>query len=238
MLRRYRRPLFSRPAPGFSAGRLIVVVLGLGVIVAALIAAADPYRQTREFREIVTCERSTNDCFVREQASIAGRRTYTTTHTDADGYTSTTTHHEITWQRAGGSRRTREVPSDLYEKAREGQPITLRLWHEKVVGVEVAGRTEWFLPELGGTLGHWLRLAFLGLGVLLWGLLFGWWDGFFMLVWRAFAWMFMSIVPVNVATRTLAYGLNTGGALAQDIVLCALFVGVPAWILSGSLKDR
>ncbi|MER5645344.1 hypothetical protein [Streptosporangium sp. NPDC002524] len=216
---------------------MIVVTLGLGVIVAALAAAADPYRQTREFHEVVTCERRTHDCFVREPASVVGRRTYTTTHTDSEGHTTTTTHYEITWQRAEGARQAREVSWSLYEKAREGQPVTLRSWHEEVVGAEVAGRAQWFLPEVGGTLGNWLRLAFLGLGILLWGLLFGWWDGFFMLVWRTFAWMFMSIMPVNMATRALAYDLNTGWALVLDIVLCAFFVGVPAWMLFSSLDD-
>jgi hypothetical protein len=39
--------------------------------------------------------------------------------------------------------------------------------------VEVTDGSEWFLPESGKTLGYWLLLAFFGLGVLLWGLLFG-----------------------------------------------------------------
>ncbi|MEU9832010.1 hypothetical protein AB0D67_10780 [Streptosporangium sp. NPDC048047] len=228
-------------SPGRSPARWIVVLLGLGVVVAALAAAGGPYRQTRAFREVVACEERGGACFAREPVSIVGRRTYTTTttHTNGDGTTSTdtTTHFEVTWQRAGGSRQSRDVSPGLYEKAKEGQPATLRLWRGEVVGVDASGETARFAPEASGTLGNWLILAFLGLGILLWGLLFGWWDGFFMLFWRAFVWTFMSIVPVQMATGVLAYGMDTGAALVVDIVVCALFVGIPAWMLLGSF-DR
>ncbi|XVQ06973.1 hypothetical protein ACQP1W_30590 [Spirillospora sp. CA-255316] len=227
--------------PKRSLGRWIVVVLGLGVLVAALAAAAGPYQQTRQFRQVVACERSIGDCFGNERGSIAGRRTYTTTttHTDANGHTSTTTttHYEVTWQRANGSRQTREVPQSFYRKARQGQPATLRLRHEEVVGVEVMGGTHWFLPKSGETLVQWLYLAYLGLGVLLWGLLFGWWDGFFMLTIRTFAWMFMSIVPINMTTDALAYGLDTGVDLVIEIVMGVFSTVIPGWMLFLSLDE-
>jgi hypothetical protein len=77
-----------------------VVALGLGVLMAALAGAADPYRQTREFREVVACGRGVGECFGSEAGSIVGRRTYTTTstttYTDSNGqtHTSTTTTNE------------------------------------------------------------------------------------------------------------------------------------------------
>ncbi|MBB4938973.1 hypothetical protein FHR32_003278 [Streptosporangium album] len=227
--------------PKRSLGRWIVVAVGLSMVVAALAAAADPYRQTQEFREVVACGRGVGDCFGNEPGSIAGRRTYTTTttNTDANGNTTTTTttHYEVTWQRANGSRQTRDVSSSFYRKAQEGQPATLRLWRGEVVGVEVMGGTQWFLPESGETLGYWLSLAFFGLGVLLWGLLFGWWDGFFMLAFRTFAWMFMSIVPVSMTTDALAYGLDTGVGFVMEIVFGVFFTGIAGWMLFGSLHD-
>ncbi|MEO3805029.1 hypothetical protein [Nonomuraea sp. B1E8] len=228
-----------------SAGRWIVVAFGLGVLVTALVGAAGPYRQTREFREVVTCERGVGDCFGNEPGSIAGRRTYTTTttttHTDANGHTytttSTTTHYEVTWQRADGSRKAREVSRSFYSKAKQGQPATLRLWRGEVVGVEVMGGAQWFLPKSGTMLGGWLYLAFFGLGVLLWGALFGWWDGFFMLAFRTFAWMFMGLLPVDMATDALAYGLPTGADLVVQVVLALFFTGIAGGMLLGSL-DR
>ncbi|MFC4587575.1 hypothetical protein [Sphaerisporangium corydalis] len=239
-LRWYRRPRRGS-LPRRSLRRWILVGLGLGVLVVALTAAVGPYRQTREFRQVVACDRDAGDCFGRGPASIAGRRTYltTTTHTDANGTTSTTTttHFEVTWQRTGGARQTREVSSDFFAKAREGEPATLRLWHDEVVGVEVMGGAQWFLPESGTTLGHWLYLAFFGLGMLLWGLLFGWWDGLFMLAFRTFAWMFMGVMPVNLATDALAYGLDTGAGLVMDIAIGVFFAGIAGGMLFASLDS-
>ncbi len=231
-LRRYHRLLRRGSLPKRSLGRWIVVALGLGVLVAALAAAADPYRQTQAFHEVVACDRGVGDCFGNEPGSIADRRTYTTTDTDANGNMSTTTtHYEVTWQRANGSRQTRDVSSSFYRKAQEGQLATLRLWREEVVGVVVMGGTQWFLPESDETLGYWLYLAFFGLGVLLWGLLFGWWDGFFMLVFRTFAWMFMSFVPVSMTTHALAYGLDTGAGLVVEIAFGVFFIGIAGGML-------
>jgi hypothetical protein len=235
--RRYRRPPLGGSLPRRSPGRWIVVVIGLGALVAALAAATGPYQQTRQFRQVVACERNAGDCFGSEQGSITGRRTYTTTTTDADGHTTTTTHYEVTWRRADGSRQTREVPGSFYLKARQGGPATLRTLREEVVGLEVMGGTHWFLPKSGERLGHWLYLAHLGLGVLLWGLLFGWWDGFFMLAFRTFAWMFMSIVPIAMATDVLAYGLGSGGDLVSKLVMGAFFTVIAGCLLIGSL-DR
>ncbi|WP_406289418.1 hypothetical protein [Embleya sp. NBC_00896] len=201
----------------------------------ALVGAADPYRQTREFRATVKCERG-DDCFGSEAGSIAGRRTYTTTSTDSEGYTTTTTHYEVTWQRADGSRQGREVSGNFYRKAQEGEPVTLRLWRDEVVGVEVMGTAEWFLPKSATMLVFWLYLAYFGLGVLLWGMLFGWWDGFFMLCFRTVSWMFTSAVPVQIATDALAYGLNTESAPIGAIVFGVFFTGIAAGMVFSTLR--
>ncbi|WP_329374918.1 hypothetical protein [Streptomyces sp. NBC_01483] len=159
--------------PKRSLGRWIVVALGLGVLVTALAGAADPYRQTREFRKVVACERGASKCFGSEVGSIVGRRIHTTTsttHTDGTGqtYTSTstttTTHYEVTWQRADDSRQARGMSSSFYSKAKERQSATLRLWRDEVVGVEVMGDAHWFLPKSGAALNAWLYLAFSALG--------------------------------------------------------------------------
>lgn len=231
--------------PKRSLWRWTVSLLGLSVLGAALVGAADPYRQTQEFREVVTCERGTGDCFGRETGSVVGRRTYTTTSTttysDGNGQThtstTTTTHYEVTWKRADDSRQTRDVSPSFYAKAKEGQPATLRLWREEVVGVEVIGEVQWFLPKSGAILNGWLYLAVFGLGVLLWGLLFGWWDGFFMLAFRLFCWMFMSFLPVSLVTDALAYDLSTGGELVVEIAFALLFVGIAGGMLFASLDD-
>ncbi|MFF4624667.1 hypothetical protein [Nonomuraea jabiensis] len=242
-LPRFHRLPYRVSWPKRSLGRWIVAALGLGVLVSALLGAAGPYRQTREFREVVACDRGAGDCFDDEPGSIVGRRTYTTTstrtYTDANGQThtdtTTTTHYEVTWRRADGSRQARDVSYSFYTKAKEGQPATLRVWRGEVVGVEVTGDAQWFLPESGAALNGWLYLAFFGLGVLLWGLLFGWWDGLFMLAFRTFAWMFMSLLPVSMTTEVLAYGLDTGTGLVVEILFALFFTGIAGGMLLGSL---
>jgi len=229
-----RRPWGVVSLPQGSTARWVLVAIGFGLLVTALAGTVEPYRETREFRQVSACEQSVGDCFDDEQGSIVGKRTYTTTSssTDANGITTTTTtrHYEVTWQRADGSRTTREVRSTFYRKAEEGQPATMRLLRGEVVGVEVAGGSQWFLPESGSALGHWLYLAFFSLGVLLWGLLFGWWDGIFMLAFRTFAWMFLSFMPVTTTTNALAYGLDTGGGLIGQVLF-----GVVATLIAGTM---
>jgi hypothetical protein len=231
---------------GRSWARWIVVAAGLAVLVVSLIAAVGPYRQTTEFREMMACERSGGGCFGAEGGTIADRRTYTTTetttHTDADGRTRTSTrtitHHEITWQRADGTRQARDVDARFYAKAEEGRPATLRLWRGEVVGVEVAGGAAWFPPEVKGSLAYWLYLAFIGLGVLLWGLLPVRWDGVLMLAYRAFCWTAMGFLPVHMAADALAGNLGTGLALTAEIVGCLLIAAITGTMLVRSLTRR
>jgi hypothetical protein len=83
-----------------------------------------------------------------------------------------------------------------------------------------------------------LYLAYLGLGILLWGLLFGWWDGFFFLGYRTFCWMFMGITPINITADALAYGLNTGLGLILKIVFGVLRVMAAGWMLVSTLNRR
>lgn len=229
---RYRRP--ARRSPG----RWILATLGLGVLVVALLAAADPYRQTREFHRVSACEAGGTACFTGEQGTIRGRDTYTTTDSDSNGSTTTTTHYEVTWEDSGGARQTREVSSDFYRRAQEGQPATLRRWRGEVIAVETGGTTQWFLPKVGHALGWWLHLAWFGLGVMLWGLLFGWWDGFFFLAFRTFAWMFISIVPVVITTSALAYGLELSTGFVIELLFGLFATGIAGWMLIGSLEDR
>ncbi|MBY8856189.1 hypothetical protein K7711_06855 [Nocardia sp. CA2R105] len=213
-------------------------MLGLGVIVAALYSAAGPYRQIREFRAVMTCEHNSGGCLDSERGSIADRRTYTTveTQTDSNGSMTTTviTHYEVTWQRADGSRQPRQVSRSFYDKAAKRTPVTLRLWHQEVVGVQVAGGAEWFLPKSGEALGYRFGLAFLGLGMLLWGLLFGWWDGILLLFFRTCIWMFMGFVLVGTTTHALAYGLNTWPYLILEIALVAIGGGMLLVSIDGS----
>lgn len=218
-----------------------MAVLGLGVLLTALAFTVGPYQQTREFRRLVACDRREGSCFATEQGFIRARRTYTTTspHTDADGHTtttSTTTHFEITWERPGGARETREVAAGFYRRAEPDRPANLRTWNGEVVGIEVMGAAQWFLPRAGQALTLWLYLAWLGLGVLLWALFAGWWDGLFMLTFRTMAWMFVSIMPVQIMTSALAHGLPAGTGLVVEVAFGVLFTGIAGAMLVGSLN--
>jgi hypothetical protein len=73
--------------------------------------------------------------------------------------------------------------------------------------------------------------------MLLWAVFAGWWDGLFLLAFRTFAWMFASVVPVQMTTGALAYGPPTGTSLVVDVVLGVFFTGIAAVLLVGSL-DR
>lgn len=233
----WRQPRRRVSLPGRSLGRWIVVALGLAWLVAALVGAAGPYRETRQFCGAVGCGPHAVNQLDKEPSSIIGRRTYRTRSTDADGHTSWTTHYEVTWRRADGSRQTRDVSPGFFDKVEQPQPAVLRLWHGEVVGVEVTGGAEWFLPRVAETLRYWLYLAHFSIGVLLWGLLFGWWDGLFGLMFRAFAWMFMGVVPVWLTTQAVAYGVETGPGLVVAALLCLWFVGIGGWILYGSIHE-
>jgi hypothetical protein len=90
-----------------EAARWIWVVIGLAVLWGALEGAAEPYRQTLEFRRVATCDGTVGGCLDREPGSIADRRTYTSTSTDSNGGSSTTTtHYEVVWRRSDGSAET------------------------------------------------------------------------------------------------------------------------------------
>ncbi|HEY8480056.1 MAG TPA: hypothetical protein VIL71_09520 [Spirillospora sp.] len=205
----------------------MLTVLGLSILAGGLFAAADPYRQTRQFREVVACEHSVGNCFTREQSSIVDRRTWVTTNTDSDGHTTTTTHYEITWRRADGSRESREVMPNFYEKARPGEPAVLRIWRQEVVAVEVRGGTKWFLPAPGRLLGFWLFVAYFGFGVLLRGLLVSRRPGWVTLIFGSIGWLLLGSGPVLVTTAALAYGLS------MEAILDDLVFGVFAAVVGG-----
>ncbi|MEJ3750972.1 hypothetical protein WEI85_48095 [Actinomycetes bacterium KLBMP 9797] len=78
---------------------------------------------------------------------------------------------------------------DFYRHAEPDRPANLRTWHGEVVGIEVTGAAHWFLPPSGTVLTWSLYAAWLGLGVLLWALFLGWWDGLFWLAFRTIMWM-------------------------------------------------
>ena len=218
-----------------SLGRWVMVLLGVSVMVGALVAAVEPYRQTRQFREVVACEENVGGCFVREQGSIAGRRTYTTTHTDSEGHTSTTRHYEVTWQRADGSRESREVPSGFYAKVRAGQPATLRVWRQEVVAVEAAGAREWFLPTPAGLFVVWLFVAHFGLGLLVRGLLAARRRGPSLFFFYVLGWLVMGSGPILAGADVLALGLSAGLDLGE-LVAYALLTVVGGLFVRGSFE--
>ncbi len=216
--------------------RALLVLLGLGVTVLGIVRAAGPFHDVREFRTLVDCERRA-ECFDRAPGTIVGRDTYTTTSTDGDGHTTTSTHYEVTWEDAGGRRSTKDVSNAFYRAVREGTPAELRLWRGDVVGLKVDGGEQWFLPSVGYALAGWLFLAAMGFGVLAWGLLFGWWDGWFHLCFRLFCWVFFTVVLLGSAVGVLAYGFDSGWALVRDVLGFLFVFGVASAMLLGSL-DR
>lgn len=228
------RPFRQASLPGRSRTRWIVVGCGLAILVAAVVGGVGPFQQTGDFRRAVGCD----DCFGTDHGSITARRTYTTTSTstDANGNTSTRTdtHYELGWQRSDGTKQSRDVSKDFYDKATEGRPADLRIWRGEVVAIEVMGATERFLPNSSRTLVCWIYLGFFGIGVLLWGLFFGWWDGLFMLAFRTFAWMFLVFVPASLFTHALAYGFDVDTGFVVQLVLGLFFVGIALALLAGS----
>ncbi|WP_067831603.1 hypothetical protein [Actinomadura kijaniata] len=63
------------------------------------------------------------------------------------------------------------------------------------------------------------------------GRLSGWWDGFFLLAFRTFCWMFMSFVPVGLVEDVVAFGLEVDVGLAVYAGVAVLFTAVPLWML-------
>lgn len=216
-------------------------MIGLVLLVIGFDTAGEPFRQVREFRAVVTCEERGRDCFGHEAGLIVNRHTYTTTttHTDANGHTTTTTttHYEITWQRADGTRQTREISPGFYDAVEQNQPADLRVWRGEVIGIEVPGGAEWFLPHPGNRLIWCLYLAALGLGVLLWGL-FGWWDGWFMAIWRFGAWSFAWLPLLSLTSYLVSYGPSFElGETIVSVIGGIVASGVGFWMVVGSLEE-
>jgi hypothetical protein len=216
--------------------RGILVVLGLGVMGFGIVRAVGPFHDVREFRAVVDCDRRT-DCFGREPGTIVARRTYTTSTTDSDGHTTTTTHYEVTWERGDGRRDTRDVSRKFYGVAHEGTPVELRTWRDAVIGLDVGGREQWFLPSVGYAFGGWLFLAAMGFGVMVWGLFFGFWDGWFHLFFRLFSYMFFLMVVLGATVVVLAYGFASGWELVRNVVGFLFAFGIASAMLLGSLDD-
>jgi hypothetical protein len=224
---------------GGAVSRLIWVVVGLALLWGALDSGAEPYRQTLEFRRITACDGTVGGCLEREPGLIVGRRTWTETPTSttADGTWSTSTiaHWAVTWRRLDGSEQTRDVGRVFFAVAREGQAATLRIYLGQVVGVEVTGGSEWFLPKAGEKLRSWLLVAFLGLGFVLWGQLFGWWDGFFMFTLRTLAWILIGSLVLNAVTYSVAYEMHPNVS-AVNVLSVALLIAYLSWAIFCSLS--
>ena len=235
------RPHRSWPTAWSVAGRGILVAVGLGVLGYALVGAAGPYRETRAFHALATCPQAADGCFADEPGLITGRRTWvtTSTSTDANGHTTTTrtTHYEVTWRRADGSQQTRQVAGGFYERVAENRPVTLKVWRGEVVGVTAPGAEAWFPPSVAAVLWLWLLLAHLGIGVALWGLFFGWWDGLFMLCFRSFAWAFAGLVLTAPTAYVLAFGLRVGTGGVWTVVAGVFAVVVAGALVVGSLEE-
>lgn len=237
-LERYRTSSSFRPRWELF-GRSLVVLAGLAVIVGALAGAVGPYRQTRQFHHVAQCEQAEGaDCFDSEIVSLAGRNTWETTDSSTNGTGGTETYYEITWQRRDGSRQTHDVKKSIYDVASSGQQATLRLWRDEAVGVTVADQTDWFLPNTTVLMGFYMFAAHLGLGILLWGLLFGWWDGFGSLALRVIAWWTIGVLPIYELTHALAYGVDTDVmSLVSITFLFLFFTAISAWMLFVSVAD-
>ncbi|MEV5652651.1 hypothetical protein AB0L57_30755 [Nocardia sp. NPDC052254] len=211
-----------RRAPAWRLVRRLALPIGLAVLAGAIAGAAGPYHQTRLYHEAVHCQRSGGNCLDGETVSVTNKRTYVTTSasTDSQGGVSQTrtTHYSITWRAADGADRSRDVAEDLYDRAREGQPATVRSWHGAMVGIAVGDRTQWFAPDSGGTLLLWVLLGYFGLGLLLWGA-FGWWDGLARFCGRIFFWM-MAGTPVILG---LGYALLYEVQPSVRVILTTVF---------------
>lgn len=199
-------------------GRWIWVAIGLAVLGGGLSGAAEPYRQTVEFRRITACDGTAGGCPEREPGSVVDVRTWTGTSTGSNGGSHTETHYEVTWRRSDGSTQTRGVSRGFYAAARQGEPATLRLQSGQVVGVEVAGAAEWWFPQGGAHLVLWLMLVSLGVGITLWALLPDDGDGMHSML-RALAWLGLATL---LASGTLSDADPACFVLAAALVVLAL----------------
>ncbi|MGW5922125.1 hypothetical protein ACWFPY_24305 [Nocardia fluminea] len=225
-----------------SRFRGLLALAGLAVVVIGLIGAVFPAQETLRFQQAVRCERGGGGCLDREIVTISDRRTWEVTSTsggggDSPSSTTTDTYYEITWRRADGSHESEDVESFIFDLAHEGQPATLRRWHGEVVAVEVASRTEWFLPNSAGLLGLELWVVFFGGGILLWGL-YGWWDGFFFLAYRAGCWAMAGIAPAAGLTHILAYGVDISIGLVGATIIGLVFTAISLFMLGTTLDRR
>lgn len=181
-------------------GRGLAVVIGLVLLTIGIVGAVEPFRQTREFRAVVACEERSGDCLNHETDLIVDRRMST-----AWGGEHPDTRNQVVVQRPGGMQY-REILERFNTNATPNQSADLWFWRGELVGIEMPADAEWFLPESSKQLIWWLILAALGLGILLWGLFFGWWDGWGMAFWRIGSWALAWLALLEMATRLASYG--------------------------------
>lgn len=230
----------SQHSPEPSTGkrswmRWIAAAAGLAALVVSLAATVEPYRQTVEFHEVMFCEERDGGCFASEATTIAGRRMYTS----GTSYKYKTNHYEVTWRRADGTRQTREVDAALYDEAQVGRQATLRLWHGEVVGLEIPGGGKWwFSPRAKDWLSALLHMAFIGLGVLLYSLLYGQWIGWRPLGYRLLCWAVIGYLPVRLATEALTGSVRSSRSLTIETAAALLIAVILGRALINSLPRR
>ncbi|MET8649873.1 hypothetical protein [Nocardia aurea] len=195
----------------------------MSVIVSALTVAAAPDRQTRQFYQALHCEQSGAACFTEEIVSITERNIFE--------YADDSTTYALTWQRGDGSTESHQVRAGIYAKAPVGLHARVKLWHDQTVGITVEDQSETFSPSQTQLLGLWWWVAYLGLGITLWGL-FGWWDGLSNLYGRVFLWCFMGAVPFYyLAPKVLAHGVQ----FDLNFILAVIFACLAALICTAAL---
>ncbi|MGW5573424.1 hypothetical protein ACWEVD_19705 [Nocardia thailandica] len=220
-------------------GRVLMFVVGVGLMVVALVQSVEPFHHTREYRHQVACEKHVGSCFDEVVVTITGKRAYATTSTqfNGDGTTSTTTtdHLVIRWVR-DGEERSHEVNGELFGRAREGGQATLRIWRGQVVGIVIDGKSDFYNPSQTGRLGWWLWLAFVGLGVALTGVLET--PGVVVGAWRLAWWSFAGFLPLALfGPSLLANGVEPDFEFFVAVALTVLFAGAGIAVLAGSFRD-
>lgn len=152
--------------------RLVAFLAGAGLIwVALAIGVVTPAEDALGYRHASLCRSGVRyspalDCVGAEDDTVTYVR-----HEVTDAGNGPIDEYFVYVRRASGAVQKLSVESTIYDAAAQGHPVRLRLWHGNITEVTANGAVS-YVGSLRTVIWlSWAELAWIGIGLVLWGLL-------------------------------------------------------------------
>ena len=152
--------------------RLVAFLAGAGLIAVALaIGLVGPAQDALSYRHAPLCRSGVRyapalDCIGGEDDTVTHVR-----HDVQDAGNGPIDEYYVYVKRASGAVQKLSVERDIYDAASQGHPVRLRLWHGNITEVTANGAVSYVGSIRAVVWLSWAELAWIALGLVLWGLL-------------------------------------------------------------------